>query len=107
MENIDKNLNENIRYENARKRIKEIKGFYIHLLVYVFVNIAIFIMSTRDEGILEGLTHLSNYSTIFFWGIGLLAHWVSVFGSNLFFGKNWEEKKIKELMEKDKKQLWK
>ncbi|MFV8226062.1 2TM domain-containing protein [Christiangramia aquimixticola] len=107
MENFDEKHTENIRYENARKRIKDIKGFYTHLLVYIVINIAIFIVGTRQEGIMEGLTQLSNYSTIFFWGIGLLAHWVSVFGTGLFFGKNWEEKKIKEIMEKDKKQLWK
>ena len=28
----------NIQYERARKRVKEIKGFYIHALVYVLVN---------------------------------------------------------------------
>jgi hypothetical protein len=33
------------------------------------------------------------------WGIGILSHALQVFG----IGKNWEEKKIKELMEKDKK----
>lgn len=35
------------------------------------------------------------------WGIGLLIHAFSVFGTKMFL-KDWEEKKIKELMEKDK-----
>jgi hypothetical protein len=43
-----------------------------------------------------------SFSTLGFWGIGLLGHWFSVFGRDIFFGKNWEEKKIQELMEKDK-----
>ena len=39
----------------------------------------------------------------FFWGIGLVAHGLSTFGGEIFFGSAWEEKKIKELMEKEKK----
>jgi len=46
---------------------------------------------------------LHTYSTAFFWGIGLVAHGLSVFGHDIFFGSNWEEKKIKELMDKEKK----
>ncbi|MGB7843426.1 MAG: 2TM domain-containing protein, partial [Salinimicrobium sp.] len=37
----------------------------------------------------------------------LLAHWFSLFGPSIFFGRDWEEKKIKELMEKEKKKSWK
>ena len=47
-----------------------------------------------------------NFSTALFWGIGLLAHGTSVFGSNLIFGKEWEERKIQEFMNKDKNQKW-
>ena len=94
-------------YKSAQKRIKDIKGFYVHLLVFVFINTAIFIVTTMDAGFFKGLTEISNYSTIFFWGIGLFAHWASVFGPNFIFGKKWEEKKIKELMDQDKKQIWK
>ena len=94
-------------YKEAQKRVKQIKGFYVHLLVYIFINIALFIVTTQHQGFINSLSHISNYSTIFFWGIGLLAHFVGVFGPNLFFGKDWEERKVKELMDKDKKQLWK
>ena len=94
------------RYKLVQKRVKKIKGFYVHLLVYLFINIAIFIMSSRDDGILEALTEIGNYSTAFFWGIGLLAHWCDVFMPNIFFGKEWEEKKIREIMEKQKQKNW-
>lgn len=104
---METNYKENISYKAAQKRVKDIKGFYIHLVVYLFVNVAIFIVSTQNEGFMNGLSRLSNYSTIFFWGIGLFAHWASVFGPGFLFGKKWEEKKIKELMDKDKKQVWK
>lgn len=104
---IEKDYKRDISYKAAQKRVKDIKGFYVHLTVYVFINTAIFIVTTRNMGIFEGLTRLSSYSTIFFWGIGLTAHWASVFGPNFIFGKKWEERKIKELMDRDKKQIWK
>jgi cell division protein FtsW (lipid II flippase) len=89
------------RYFAAQKRVKSIKGFYIHLTVYVFVNIFLsfqIYLSSKNE-----FWRWESFSPALFWGIGLLAHGTSVFGSNLLFGKNWEERKIKELMGKDKK----
>ncbi len=81
------------RYEKAKKRIGEIKSFYSHVIVYVSVM---------------SLLVLLNYNTTDFpwvlfpalgWGIGLLGHGLCTFGQNLVLGKNWEERKIKELME--------
>ena len=89
------------RYFAAQKRVKSIKGFYIHFIIYVFVNIFLCIqiyLSSKNE-----FWRWESFSTVLFWGIGILAHGTSVFGSNLLFGKNWEDRKIKELMEKDKK----
>jgi hypothetical protein len=42
------------------------------------------------------------FAVWFFWGIGLAAHWLGVFGKNIVFSKAWEERKIKEFMDKDK-----
>lgn len=36
-----------------------------------------------------------------FWGLGLAIEGFKLFGTNLIFGKDWEDRKIKELMEKD------
>lgn len=96
----------NYRFKLAQERVKKIKDFYVHLLVYLFINIVIFVVITRDKGLLEGMQDLENYFTAFFWGIGLFFHWWNVFGPDIFFGKQWEEKKIKELMEKEKQKSW-
>ena len=48
----------------------------------------------------------SNFSVAFFWGIGLAFNAAGVFGRNAFWGQNWEEKKIQELMDKDKSEKW-
>ena len=103
---METNYKQNISYKAAQKRVKDIKGFYIHLTVYLFINAAIIVVTTQDVGLGEGLTQFGTYSTAFFWGIGLVAHWASVFGPNFIFGKKWDERKIKELMEKDNKKIW-
>lgn len=92
----------NDRFQAAKKRVKEIKKFYTHLLVYLLVNIFLIVGGSRDGDLLSGFLDLNNYITAFLWGIGVLAHWATVFGSNFFLGKKWEEKKIKEFMENEK-----
>jgi len=98
MDHFDKNSE---RYLAAKKRVKEIKAFYIHATVYVFVNLFIMVQNLR-KGV--HWTDPNNYWIAFFWGIGLLAHAISVFMPRFFLGKDWEERKIKELMEKYRKQ---
>jgi len=87
-------------YLRAKKRVKAIVGFYWHLASYVIVNVFLIILITSS-----GVKFFSfgTFSTAFFWGIGLAFHFVGVFGPSFFFGNNWEERKIKELMDKDNK----
>lgn len=87
-------------YLRAQKKVKAIIGFYWHLASYVIVNIFIIILITSNG---VKLFSFGTFSTAFFWGIGLFFHFVGVFGPSFLFGKNWEERKIKELMENDKK----
>ncbi len=94
-------------YNAALRRVKRLKRFYSHLKIYIIVNIIIIVSSiTRDkfnDGIVDfnGLLERQTYSTAFFWGIGLLAHGLSVFGTDIFFGQDWEKRKIQKYMERD------
>lgn len=94
-------------YKAARKRVKDIKSFYVHLVVYLAVNIFLILVNSGITSFGNWNLEMSNFYTALFWGIGLAAHWASVFGPGLFLGKNWEERKIKELMEKDREQMQK
>jgi hypothetical protein len=98
--------NESLEYQRAVKKVKALKGFYGHLSVYLVINFLLFIVYTWDEGFINGLQNISNYFTAFFWGIGLAAHAAGVFMPNIIFGREWEERKIKELMKKDKRNTW-
>ncbi len=97
------NAQEEIKYQEALKRVKKIKGFYSHLLVYIVVNIMIIVVNIQNLAPGESYFQYKNFFTAFFWGIGLVAHGFSVFVPQWFLGNNWEERKIRELMEKDKK----
>ena len=44
-------------------------------------------------------------STPFFWGIGLFFHGLYVFQHKFNFFRQWEERKIKEYMEKDEEEF--
>ncbi len=94
------------KYERAKKRVKALSDFYRHLLVYILVNL--FLISLKyfklDPG--EKFFEFSTFATAFFWGIGLAFHALGVFGTGAFLGSNWEEKKIKEIMDKEKSTKW-
>lgn len=85
-------------YDRARQRVKEIKGFYSHLAVYIIINGMLFLINwlTSPGG-------WWFYWVTLFWGIGLLAHAYGTFVEGGFLGRDWEERKIREIMEKEKK----
>lgn len=93
-----------IKYQQALKRVKRIKGFYTHLMVYIVINIGLLIVNNNNST--ENFWRWQTFSTVLFWGIGLLAHGLSVFMPTMIMGKDWEERKIKELMEKEKQNKW-
>lgn len=97
---------DDIRYQEALKRVKKIRGFYTHAIVYVVINFMILIVNIQNIDKGESYFEFHNFATAFFWGIGLAAHGLSVFGPNLILGKDWEERKIKELMEQEKNSKW-
>lgn len=89
------------RYFRAKKKVENIKGFYIHALVYVIVNsvILLLIYSAYDDK--SGFINLGTFSTAIGWGIGLGLHAFGVFGRDLFFGTDWEEKKMKQFLKEE------
>ncbi|MES2412120.1 MAG: 2TM domain-containing protein [Bacteroidota bacterium] len=95
-----------IKYQEALKRVKRIKGFYSHLMVYVVINVMLLIVNYKNLDASENFLGWQVFNTAIFWGIGLLAHAFSVFTPTMLMGKDWEERKIKELMEKEKQNKW-
>ncbi len=97
------------RYVKAKKRVKDIKKFYAHFTIYIIVNIFIsgvivfgLLESNEVKNIFDALSHSGVYMTWIGWGIGVFFHWLRVFGFANIISKNWEERKIQELIEKEK-----
>jgi len=99
MENLD-----NDKYERAKKRVKEIKGFYSHLTAYLIVNAMLILLrfNVFENGFVNiEIPSWSFLTTPFFWGIGLFFHGIYVFQDKFSFLKDWEERKIQEYMDKE------
>ena len=89
----------------AKKRLDELKGFYIHLTVYLGVN-AFILINIALRSLKDGDTfwHFGTFVTPVFWGIGLLIHALGAFRINPFFGKGWEKKQIQKYMDEDRRE---
>ncbi|MEM8510304.1 MAG: 2TM domain-containing protein [Bacteroidota bacterium] len=88
-------ISEDYRYRKAKEKVENIKGFYGNATAYIAV--------------ISVLALLNYYSTSFpwvifpaiGWGLGVIAHGFSAFGYLPFLGRDWEDRKIKELMNSD------
>ena len=84
-------------YQRARARVQALKGFYIHATAFVLVNLALFAINVGVGG------GWWFYWPLIGWGIGLGIHALAVFGfgSGGPLGRDWEERKTREMMEKE------
>ena len=100
---METNYQEEERYFQAKKRVEEIKGFYGNLIAYIAVNIGLMVIN-----LLTSPEYLWFFWPMLGWGIGVLFHGMKVFNYMPFFGKEWEDKKIKEFMDKEEqsKNTW-
>ncbi len=92
---------ESERLSKIHKKVEDIKGFYGNLAAYVLVITGLAILN---------LVTYAKYLWFIYpavgWGIGVLIHWMAVFNKIPFLGRAWEEKKIRELMEKERTEKW-
>jgi hypothetical protein len=88
-------MDEQQRYERARKQVIQLRAFYIHLVVYVLVNVFLVILSLSTGGSWSIWPLLG-------WGIGLGAHAATVFVGGSLLGAGWEEREIRRQLEREK-----
>jgi hypothetical protein len=99
---MENSFDEQKSIDKARKRVEDIKGFYKHLAAYVLVNAFLLIMHAINLDPGEKFWSWGTFITAISWGIGLLAHWLTVYSRNVFFSKDWEERKIQQYLEREK-----
>ena len=83
------------RYQKAKEKVEAIKGFYGNLLSYALVIPLLFWINSRTTDFPWAIFPALG------WGFGVVMHGLEAYGYNPMFGKRWEEKKIRELMERD------
>lgn len=89
------------RYQEAKKRVEEIKGFYGHLISYIVVNCFFLFINLYYTP-----EHIWFFWPLLGWGVGIFFHGLGAFKIVPFFGKKWEEDKIKTIMEKERQSKW-
>ena len=95
---IDKDQLELI--ENAQKRIKQKKRLYIHFVIFligaVFLIIANTILGIGKDFTIAGINWFVY--AILAWLILFLYHFINVFITNKFMGKDWEKQQLDKLV---------
>ncbi len=94
------NLNKESKYIRARERVDRLKKFYANLWSYFLVISALALINYLTNG----FGYMWFLWAAFGWGIGLTIHAFKTFDLNPFFGKGWEERKIKQLMEDEEEE---
>ncbi|MDX1314067.1 MAG: 2TM domain-containing protein [Eudoraea sp.] len=90
-------FNKESKYIRAKERVEELKKFYGNLTSYVVVITGLAILNYW----VDGWSYMWFLWAAFGWGIGLIFHAIRTFNLNPFFGKDWEQRKIKEFMKED------
>ncbi|MCF6130024.1 histidine kinase [Flavobacterium sp. AS60] len=88
--------NENMAFMRAKERVEKLKGFYGNLISYCCVIPVLVFINLKSGGFQW------FWFPMFGWGMGLTFHAFETFG----YGKSWEEKKIREILNKDKQTKW-
>jgi hypothetical protein len=92
-------MTEEEKYKKAQARVRRIKSFYSNVITYVLVNILLIVIN-----LISNPHHLWFYWVSLIWGCVLVIQGINTFTiRDHFLGEEWEEKKIRELMDKEKK----
>lgn len=87
-----------------RRRVRRLADFYRHMLVFVVIIAALWTLNAlqiyASEKSVKWYSWWAIWPTLG-WGIGLLTHGVTVVPKWTFFSADWEDRKVKELMERD------
>ena len=91
-------------YLRAKYRVERIKAFYVHVAIYLVINIAL-ISGLMRFGNLNNWSpqfwSLERFSTAIIWGIGIIVHAIIAFKAPKLFGYEWEQRKLEQFMNEE------
>lgn len=86
-------------FENARNRVKQKKRLYFHFVVFLIGSVFLIVINKVlkiGETVAEDWFVWAIILWLFFW----ILHFVNVFITNKFMGKEWERKQTEKLVKK-------
>jgi len=95
----------NKKYLEARKKVVALRRFYIHLFLFLIVNIALLfklIMLEKDESLNFFVWVVLNIMIT--WSIGIIVHAWCVFDGRIIFSKAFKDRKIEEFIKDEQNQ---
>lgn len=84
-------MDEQSRHRHAKLRVAEIRGFYQHFALFLFVNLLMIAIN-----LVTSPKFLWFYWPLIGWGFGLGWHFFSTFAAHSLWGADWEERKMQE-----------
>lgn len=91
-------------YEKARKRIVQKKRLYYHFVVFLLGSVFLIVLNLFFKVGNEEFGEWFKYAVAAWFFLWLL-HFINVFFTNRFFGKDWERIQTEKLVEKHNKKL--
>lgn len=86
-------------YRKAKKKVNAKKGFYLHLGSFFATSAFLFVINY-----LTSPDFLWFLIPTFGWGIGIVSHYIAVFGISGPTGEDWEDQELEKEMRKLKRQ---
>ncbi|MBW8243935.1 2TM domain-containing protein [Muricauda oceani] len=95
--------------QNAEKRVKELKGYYRHIIVFIVINGFLYLLKVGalNSFLPDTFPRESYYydwinANILIWAVILVVHTLILQRHKFTFFKKWEERQIQKYMDEDR-----
>nr|WP_299389194.1 2TM domain-containing protein [Allomuricauda sp.] len=100
-------------YQKAQKRVRQIRGFYTHIVVFLVVTLIMYLTKASTMSLIieksdiheigfENYLHWQYWTITISWVAVLLIQGIKLYGRPLI--SKWEQRKIQEFMDQDNTQ---
>ena len=98
---MENNPSNEFLIELARERVHKLRRFYVHLFIYLVV-LLIYISKTYFDAPFNFIPfRYINETVVWIWTFVIAVKSFKLFIKDQFLGANWEQNKIKEIIEKE------
>jgi len=99
------------KYERATKRVKELKGFYNHLKIFLIVNGALLLIKSGwlNSWFPKSFPTEAYYfewinANVLIWLLILVVHFILLYRNRWVFTKKWEERQLQKFIEQEQEE---